>query len=170
MEPNPASRDEAQVVSLVVRRRIRASAARLFAAWTRPEQVERWWGPPSVTCIGADIDLRVGGRYRIAHRMPDGAVIYISGVFRRIEPPRRLVYTWQREPGSGVEEEVTVRFEPMDGATEVVVVHERITDPQTRETHQAGWNGCLNGLDAFVRDEADRAASPIEEKGRNRTS
>lgn len=159
MAPDPASRDETQVVSLVVRRRIRASAARLFAAWTLPEQVERWWGPQSVTCIGADIDLRVGGRYRIAHRMPDGAVIHIGGVFRRIEPPRRLVYTWQREPGSGVDEEVTVRFEPVDGGTEVVVVHERIADQQTRDMHQAGWAGCLNGLEAFVGDETVRSAN-----------
>ena len=159
MGPNPASQDGAHVVSLVVRRRVRASAARLFAAWTLPEQVERWWGPRPGTCIGADIDLRVGGRYRIAHRMPDGAVIYIGGVFRRIDPPRQLVYTWRREPGSGVEEQVTVRFEPMDGGTEVVVVHERIADQQSRDTHEAGWNGCLDGLEAFVRDESTRAAN-----------
>lgn len=157
MLQNRASRGQAQVVSLVVRRRIRASAARLFAAWTRPEQVQCWWGPQSVTCIGADIDLRVGGGYRIAHRMPDGSIIHIGGEFRRIEPPRLLVFTWRREPGSGAEEEVTVRFEPMDGTTEVVVVHERIADQRIRDTHQAGWNACLNGLEAYVGDELDRS-------------
>ena len=150
MNLNPSSQDEAAVVSLVVRRRIRASAARLFAAWTQPEQVQCWWGPRSVTCIGADIDLRVGGRYRIAHRMPDGAVVYIAGAFLRIEPPYQLVYTWRREPESGAEETVTVRFEPRDAATEIVVVHERIADRQTRDSHEAGWDGCLDGLAAFV--------------------
>lgn len=152
MDPNPHSQD-GPVVSLVVRRRIRASAVRLFAAWTRPEQVELWWGPSRVTCIGANIDLRVGGRYRIVHRMPDGGMVNIGGSFRRIEPPRQLVYTWQLEPGSGAEELVTVRFEPVDGATEVVVVHERITDQQTRDLHEAGWDGCLEGLADFVQTD-----------------
>ncbi len=144
----------AGTVSLVVRRRIRASAARLFAAWTRATELQAWWGPRAVTCIGADIDLRIGGRYSIAHRMPDGAIVRIGGAFTHIEPPRQLAYTWRREPGSGVEEQVTVRFEPVDDATDVVVVHERIVDQATRDTHEAGWAGCLDGLAAFVAETA----------------
>ncbi len=153
MDLTVPDQDAAGAVSLVVRRRIRASAARLFAAWTHPDQLQCWWGPRAVTCIGADIDLRVGGRYRIAHRMSDGAIVTIGGAFLRIEPPHQLVYTWQREPESGAGETVTVRFEPHDGATEVVIVHERIADRQTRDSHEAGWDGCLDGLVAFVRGD-----------------
>src|SRR5215471_14892646 len=68
-------------LSLVVRRTIRASAERLFALWTSREHLERWWGPPGVVCTSAEIDLRVGGRYRIANRLPDGRTLSIVGEF-----------------------------------------------------------------------------------------
>lgn len=137
--------------SLVVRRTIRAGADFLFAAWTEPDRLRKWWGPGRVVCDAAEIDLRVGGRYRIANRMPDGSVIWILGEFERIERPRRLVYTWRVEPApeSASAERVTVRFEPRDGATEVIVVHELIPDAATRDRHHAGWEGCLDKLSAY---------------------
>jgi uncharacterized protein YndB with AHSA1/START domain len=135
-------------VVLVMRRTIHADPARLFAAWTDPEQLRAWWGPRPVTCAGAEVDLRVGGHYRIANRLPDGAIVVIEGEFRAIDPPRELVYTWRL----GVEPEslVTVRFEPRGDATEVVVIHERIADEATRDSHGEGWRGCLDGLDRLV--------------------
>jgi len=59
------------MVTLIVRKTIRASAERLFQAWTDPSQLTQWWGPPGVQCIEAQIDLRMGGRYRIANRLAD---------------------------------------------------------------------------------------------------
>jgi uncharacterized protein YndB with AHSA1/START domain len=133
-------------VSLVVRRTIRAPAARLFAAWTEPERILQWWGPAGVRCTGAEIDLRVGGAYRIANQFPDGAVIWITGAFEQISAPKKLVYTWRLEPGAQPEERVTVRFEERADATEVTVVHERIASPEIRDRHEAGWRACLEGL------------------------
>jgi uncharacterized protein YndB with AHSA1/START domain len=133
-------------VTLVVRRTIRATPARLFAAWTEPNQLLAWWGPRPVTCAGAEIDLRVGGKYRILNALPDGAILAIEGEFRTIEPPHKLVYTWHM--GAALEELslVTVRFEARDSATEVIVVHEQIPNEVTRKSHSAGWIGCLDGL------------------------
>jgi uncharacterized protein YndB with AHSA1/START domain len=142
------SSDEAQpeLVTLVVRRMIRASPERLFEAWTKPDQLQQWWGPESVTCIAAEVDLRVGGRYRIANQFPDGSVVWIIGEFQVIEPPHRLTYTWQIEESSEPSELVTVRFERHDSATEVIVTHTRIRDRATRDRHEKGWLGCLDGL------------------------
>lgn len=141
---------ESNWVSLVVRRTIRAPAARLFAAWTEPAQLRQWWGPRDVQCAGAEIDLREGGAYRIANRFPDGNVIWIAGVFEKISAPHTLVFTWRLEPGAQPEERVTVRFEPREQATEVIVVHERIASPEIRDRHELGWRGCLDGLERFV--------------------
>jgi uncharacterized protein YndB with AHSA1/START domain len=141
-------------INLVVRRTIRATAERLFDAWTRPEQLVKWWGPAQVECAGAEVDLRVGGSYRIGNRLPDGQVLWIAGEFEEVTPPRRLVYTWRLGPRAGGPERVTVRFEPRDGATEVIVVHERILDEPARESHERGWYGCLDGLEAYLREEA----------------
>jgi len=133
-----------------VRKTIAATPEQLFAAWTQPERLKQWWGPEGVTCIDAAVDLCVGGRYRIGNRLPDGKVLWITGAYRVVEPPARLVYTWQIESASQAPEIVTVRFEPRENGTEVVVIHERIPDVSTRNQHQYGWQGCLTGLAEYV--------------------
>lgn len=137
-------------VALVVRRTIRAPVAHVFEAWTEPEALKRWWGPRPVTCCEASVDLRVGGAYRIGNLLPDGNVVWISGVFELVERPHRLVYTWHlegKERPSNERSRVTVRFEPHGDATEVIVVHERIESEEVRVDHEKGWIGCLDGLE-----------------------
>jgi uncharacterized protein YndB with AHSA1/START domain len=73
------------MITLVVRKTIRATRERLFDAWTQPIQLRQWWGPEDVECLDAEVDLRVGGRYRIANRFPDGRVVWITGEFELIE-------------------------------------------------------------------------------------
>lgn len=136
--------------ALVVRRTIRARAESLFAAWTDPQQLVRWWGPEGVTCTAAEIDLRVGGSYRIANRMPDGSTLWIAGEFELIEPPSRLMYTWRLEIPEASTERVSVSFVPRDTATEVIVTHERIANAAARTRHESGWIGCLAGLARFA--------------------
>jgi len=136
-------------VVLVVRRTIRASAGRLFEAWTQPEQLRVWWGPRPVTCVSAEVDLRVGGRYRIVNALPDGTTLAIEGAFEEIEPPHKLVYTWCMGREQQESSRVTVRFEPRDDATEVIVVHEQLPTPDVRDSHEEGWQGCLDGLERY---------------------
>jgi len=151
-EPLTAQADE-QSITLVVRRTIRASAERLFAAWTDPDQIRTWWGPGAITCPEAQIDLNVGGTYRIANEQPGQPLLWIVGEFERIDPPHRLVYSWRLAPGTGPSERVTVRFQPRDKATEVIITHEKIASPADRDQHEQGWFGCLDGLVALVEAE-----------------
>jgi uncharacterized protein YndB with AHSA1/START domain len=141
-------------VALVVRRFVRAPAERVFAAWTEPELLRRWWGPRPVTCCDASVDLRVGGTYRIGNALPDGSVLWISGEFEVVEPPTRLVYTWlvEGKAHAGDRSLVTVRFETRDEGTEVVIVHERVDSEEVRKDHERGWIGCLDGLEALLSD------------------
>lgn len=135
-------------LSLIARRRIAAPPEVVFAAWTEPEQLKRWWGPKGVTCPQAEVDLREGGRYRIANQLPGGHVTWITGVFDRVERPHRLVYTWAHEPVDKDTEQtrVTVRFESRGTGTEVIVIHERFATQDSQERHAQGWEGCLEGL------------------------
>jgi uncharacterized protein YndB with AHSA1/START domain len=137
-------------IVLVVRRTIRASQERIFDAWTRPEHLRVWWGPRPVTCSGAEVDLRVGGRYRIANTLPDGKAVIIEGTFRRVERPQILVYTWRMGQGETQSSLVTVRFEARGEATEVVIVHENLPSAEVHDSHEGGWNGCLDGLETFL--------------------
>ena len=79
------SDDAGALLSLAVRRVVRAAPERVFDAWTRPEELRRWWGPNGLVCTEAHVDLRVGGRYRIANLFPDGNVLWICGEFEVIE-------------------------------------------------------------------------------------
>lgn len=138
---------------LEVSRQINAEPRRVFDAWTRPEAIVQWWGAGGVTCPSAEIDLAVGGAYRIANQMPDGATMWITGNFSRIEPPNALTYTWAMEPiePGTIHSLVEVRFDPASDGTLVTVRQTRIASPEAREMHLAGWTGCLEGLsDLFV--------------------
>ena len=145
-------------IALVARRFIRASAERVFAAWTEPDHLRQWWGPRPVTCCDASVDLRVGGGYRIGNLLPDGKVVWIAGAFEVVEPPKRLVYSWALDGKD--HSRVTVRFEPKGDGTEVIVVHERIADEATRDDHEKGWAGCLDGLERHFLSAQQR--KPIE--------
>lgn len=87
------------IAPLIVERMIGATPARVFAAWTKPELMTRGWGPKGVAATGVEIDLKVGGPYRIGNRLSDGRVIWIAGIFEQIEvpdgldAPGKLVYT-----------------------------------------------------------------------------
>ena len=137
-------------LTLVVRRTIQATPERVFQAWTNPEQMQKWWGTQEIACTGTEIDLRVGGAYRIGNKLPNGQLLWITGEFEKIEPPGELVFSWRVEGRGNTAERVTVRFEPRGKATEVIVTHERIPDSAIRDQHEYGWRGCLEGLAHYL--------------------
>jgi uncharacterized protein YndB with AHSA1/START domain len=133
-----------------VRRRIDADPETVFEWWTLPEHLLRWWGPRPVVCDRAEVDLRVGGRYRLRHRLDDGTALWIEGSFEGIERPHLLAYTWQSDRSPTIEH-VRVNFLAVGkGVTEVIVTHSRIDDAAIARSHEMGWNGCLDSLAARV--------------------
>jgi uncharacterized protein YndB with AHSA1/START domain len=96
------------------------------------------------------VDLRVGGSYRIGNELPDGTIIWIVGEFELITPPRKLVFSWRIEGATSAPERVTVQFESHGDSTEVIVTHERIATDDLRKRHNQGWIGCLEGLEEYA--------------------
>lgn len=146
----PASNPVGSGKTLTTRRLIAASPERLFEIWTDPSQIQNWWGPSGVDCPFAEVDLREGGKYRIANRLDDGSVIWITGEFEAVEPPNRLIYTWRTDRTPDSIERVTVQFTRRGDQTEVSVVHQLIEDEETLQSHESGWQGCLDGLSEYV--------------------
>ena len=127
---------------LRLERVIAASPERLFALWTEPEELARWWGPEGYSIPKYALDVRPGGRWRTTMHAPDGKDRTVSGIYRTIDPPRRLVFTWGWDDDSGArghETEVTVTFEPAPGGTRVVLVQQTFVDTESRNNHQKGW-------------------------------
>src|SRR5436190_169793 len=93
----------AENVKLEIKRLIKAPRERVFDAWTRPEQLKQWMGPDEdMTIASVKIDLRVGGKFRIQMKAPDGESYTAVGTYREVRAPERLVFTWDWEKdGSG---------------------------------------------------------------------
>lgn len=138
--------------TLRILRLVPASPEKVFSAWTDPEALLQWWGPKGVRCSAAEIELRVGGAYRIANELPDGSTLWISGEFEVIERPHLLVYSWTVENALPVTECVSVRFSEHASGTQIDLTHEQIATEVLRDQHQQGWIGCLDGLTNFFRD------------------
>ena len=106
---------------LVWRHTLRAPAAIVFDAWTKPEFVRRWWAPKSrgVEMVQCEADVRVGGAY-VYVLARDGAVVAtFSGTYLEITRPTKLVYTSRFAPFPD-DVRVTVTFEERDGLTTLV--------------------------------------------------
>jgi uncharacterized protein YndB with AHSA1/START domain len=108
-------------LALRMKRVVRAPASAVFRACTEPEELAKWWGPRGFTTSAIEIDLRVGGRYRFAMQPPEGDLFHLTGEFREVDPPSRLVYTFLWEPPDPDDREtvVTLSFRDLDGSTQV---------------------------------------------------
>jgi len=132
-------------------RTFEALAEEVFDAWTNPEVLRRWWAAgPSYRATDAEVDLRVGGRYRLAMENADtGAAHVVGGEYHEVRRPSRLVYSWAWEDSdgsSGAASTVTVDFSEADGRTTVVVEHAGLATPESRASHGHGWMACLDNL------------------------
>jgi len=133
--------------SLTIKRRLKAPPAKVFAAWTEPEKIKRWFGPGAVRCTTAEFDLRVGGSYTIAAASPDGEKFQVGGTLREVIPDQKLVYTWAWHSTPERESLVTVEFKPDGDGTLLTLTHEQFLDEDARDRHQQGWNGALDKLE-----------------------
>jgi len=143
---SPDSPAGAPARSLKLRRTIARPREVVFDAWTDPDALMRWFGGALGQTLSAAVDLRVGGAYRLT--MESGAQVgAVEGVYREVERPDRLVFTWRwdrLEIDGGQESLVTVEFRDHDGETEVVVIHEGIDE--SLAFHVGGWTASLERL------------------------
>ena len=139
------------VAALEVRRTFNASRQRVFDAWASAEALKRWHAPENASVLNATVDFRVGCIYRVEMRGDDGKLHIVTGTYRQIVPPARIVLTWRWETGpDGSESLVTVELIERGSQTELVLTHEGLTSEQSRNGHRHGWVGCLEKLAAMV--------------------
>ena len=137
--------------SLQVRRVYDVPIAKVYAAWTDPEQVKHWMGPSDdFGETEVTSEFRVGGRYRIVMHAPSGELHKVGGTYREIVPNKKLVYTWAWESTPDRESLVTVEFKPSGNGTELIVTHEQFADSDARDKHQQGWNGCIDRFGRYL--------------------
>jgi uncharacterized protein YndB with AHSA1/START domain len=133
-----------------VTRTLEAPRETAWGAWTDPEQLARWWWPARFRSTH-EVDLRVGGRYDFrSAELPDLGVLAVSGVYREVREPERLVYSWQWDGEQGPPTQVTVDILDRSGRTEVSVTHDGFASEEEARNHVVGWNDCIDRLDALL--------------------
>lgn len=133
-------------LTLHMRRVLPAPRWRVFKALTEPEELAKWWGPHGFTAPSVEVDLRVGGRYRIAMQPPEGELFYLVGEFREVDPTARVVYTfrWEDPDPEDRETVVTLSLRELGESTELTFTQESFLTERRRALHEEGWT---NGLD-----------------------
>jgi uncharacterized protein YndB with AHSA1/START domain len=145
---------------LLIVRTFDAPPATVFSLWSEERHFKRWIGPGGFDCPNVEIDFRVGGAYRAMIRSTDDES-WFGGVYREIEPSRRLVFTfaWDGGPSAGVETLVTITFAERDGKTVQTFHQTRFLNAEARDRHIGGWTSCFDKAEAYARQIAEEQAS-----------
>lgn len=135
--------------SLTLARRLKASPAQVFSAWTDPEKIAQWFGPGD-TIPGSvkvyDLDVRVGGAFRIGFDARD-EYHEVGGKYREVVPNERLVFSWAWHSTPERESRVTITLKPEGDLTFLTLTHDKFFDDAARDGHKRGWTGTLDKLE-----------------------
>jgi uncharacterized protein YndB with AHSA1/START domain len=126
-------------------RSIAAAPERVWSAFTDAEEYVAWVWPAEwhSTC---EIDLRVGGAFRVASEEKG---LSIQGTYVEIDPITRLVMNWTQTDREG-DSRLTITIEPDGDGTSLVLTHDNFPDEQSRAAHEQGWTDCLERLPGYL--------------------
>lgn len=144
-----------------VRHRLTAPPAKVFSAFSQASLVSRWLTPsPDVSLTVLQFEFQIGGAYRFAYHVPGGATMFVNGVYRIIDPPSTIVFSWNIEPPdehAGVRSEVTITLTPDGSGTHLRIRHAQLTPAGAAVRHADGWRGAIDQLTALFDGEVERA-------------
>jgi uncharacterized protein YndB with AHSA1/START domain len=138
---------------LVITRIFEELPARVFDAWLTREEWQSWIGPEGVDCDVSLLEPHVGGRYRLEMRMTGGGRIVVAGIFKVIDRPRTLSFTWGAEGDPSRQSFITLTFTELEGKTELTLRQEGLGTASNRDEHERGWNSTLNKLSLYLERE-----------------
>jgi uncharacterized protein YndB with AHSA1/START domain len=153
-EASVTDRTEEFTEALRLSRRLKAPREAVFHAFTDPAALAKWFGPEGISVKNVKVDLRPGGAYSMAFNEADGEVHGLSGVYREIAPPQRLVMTWVWDHGdlAGIETLVTIELAEVGAETELTLTHEKLPNQTACDLHRQGWTSSFICLDQLVEE------------------
>ena len=142
---------------LTITRIFDAPRSLVFKMWTDPKHMAQWWGPRGFTNPVCELDVRLGGAIRIHMRAPDGVVHPMTGIFREIVEPERLVFTTAVDDANGnrlLEGHNIVTFAEHGGKTTLTLRSHAVGFVAIADRMlagmEAGWTQSLERLEALV--------------------
>lgn len=142
-----------EIQESVVEHVCKARRELVFKAWTRPEYVAQWWGPHGFTNPVCEWDAQPSGKILIHMRAPDGTVYPMTGEFREVVAPERLVFisTPLNSAGEAMFEILNTVTLVEKGDTTLVTVHARVLHATSEAAvhlrgMEQGWSQALERL------------------------
>ena len=139
--------------ALTLHRKFPVAPEKVWRAWTSPEALKGWFGPGGPQAVSiADVDLRVGGRFRMVFGGPEGNEHEAAGVYREVVPNRKLVFSWcwPRTTPDRVSQ-ITILLRAEGTGTDMEFRHEQFFDEAARDGHKRGWTETFGKLETFLK-------------------
>jgi uncharacterized protein YndB with AHSA1/START domain len=136
------------ILPLQLSRRFDAAPERVFDAWLRRDWGD-WLPPRGAHCTVTHLEPRVGGRYQMSMTMPDGRTVQISGVYKEVVRPTKLVLTWLGNYNSQ-ETIITLTFKLDGTGTLMQLRQEGFANAELREGYNIGWTGENGSFDKLA--------------------
>jgi uncharacterized protein YndB with AHSA1/START domain len=143
-------------LALEMKRVLPATPSVVFAAFSDPNELAKWWGPEGFNIPSLEFDPRVGERYRIEMQPPEGDPFSLIGEFREVDPPARLALTfvWEDPDPDDVETLVGLSFRDLGESTEVAFTQGPFKTEARRALHRAGWTDSFDKLERLISAQA----------------
>jgi uncharacterized protein YndB with AHSA1/START domain len=148
--------DNPEELTLEVKRALPAATSVVFRAFADANELAKWWGPAGFIIPSLEFDPNVGESYRIEMQPPEGDHFYLTGEFREVAPPARLVYTFIYEDPDpdDVETLVKLSFRDLGESTEVALTQGPFKTEFRRSLHRHGWTDSFDKLERLVSAQA----------------
>jgi uncharacterized protein YndB with AHSA1/START domain len=150
-------------LEIVMTRVFNAPRHLVYEAHSKPEHIQRWWGPGASTMISCELDFRPGGRWRFVSREPDGSESAFRGEIRELVEPEKIVWTFEWEGMPGHISVETLTLEESDGKTTVtaraVYDNKQDRDGMLQSGMEEGAVETYERLDEYLEKLKSRAAS-----------
>jgi len=133
--------------SIRVRRRMPARRQLVYEAWTTSEGFRYWMCPGDALSAEAELDVRVGGSFRIVMKSPTAEHVH-TGIYQIVDPPAKLVFTWHA--ANHPPTRVIVEFVDLGDESEIVITHEEFTIADVAKRYEGGWATITEKLAAYL--------------------
>lgn len=147
---------------IVVRRRMPAPREIVFEAWIDAEGMREWMCPGDVVSAEAVLDVRVGGSFHITMKSKD-RVHEHTGTYQVVDRPAKLAFTWSDVESPSEITLVTVEFLPHGDESELVITHERLTNPDLAQRYEMGWGTIAKKFAAYLADARNQRQRPAQQ-------
>jgi uncharacterized protein YndB with AHSA1/START domain len=147
---------ESEGLKLELERVLPAPPSLVFAAFTDPDQLAKWFGPQGFTIPSTRFEASVGETYRIEMQPPEGEAFYLTGEIREVDPPARLAYTfaWEEPDPDDVENLVVLSFRDRGEGTVVALSQSPFKTEDRRALHRDGWTDSFDKVERLLSSQS----------------